>query len=164
MLNAVNGNRRRDYKRVLAELQQQRDELQSQVSALEQHRKTLEQTDDVMTALCESMMYMHVSSSSSSHDQEHKQQHHEPGQSVAVLQRLGDLLAAEERLLQQLESLPAPPTGRNLDLLRTASVDGQGYPSIAPANDPTAPMREVGLSVVEHAHRWACNTICLHSC
>jgi hypothetical protein len=117
------------HKRALLKLEQRRNAIQVQLDGLEQCRARLQQQNQIVSALCDSILYVHPSQHALAQRQ---QDQHFPD---IFLHRVEELLEAEGTLLERLDSCPLVP---DVELLRAAGVDGQGQPSICPADDPMA--------------------------
>ena len=145
----------------LVELKKQRDVLQQQLEALQQHHTSLQQQHEIVSALCDSLLYIRPPSKGEQQpEQQHgwklweQQQHHQQdamAEDLALQQRVLELFEAEGQLLGRLQGLPDPPAHGQL----AAGCDGQQHPNICPADDPMALMRELlGRSLPERARRW----------
>ena len=145
----------------LGKLEKQRNLLQQQLEALQQHHTSLQQRHEIVSALCDSLLYIRPPSKGDQHPEQHQhdrqlweqQQHHQQdamAEDLALQQRVLELFEAEGQLLGRLQGLPSVP----VELLRAASVDGQGLPTIAPADDPMALFKEMtNRPLYEAAHR-----------
>jgi hypothetical protein len=128
--------RRLTQRQALLKLEQQRDSLVGQVSEQLQRRATLQLQSDIVSALCDSLLYAFADRKHHLPEQ-HQQQQLEQQQDV--LQRVVELLEAEGQLLSGLQGLPSVQH----ELLQAAGIDNTGQPTIAPADDPTALFKDL---------------------
>lgn len=129
--------RRVTQRQALLKLEQKRDSLVGQVSDELKRRSALQQQSEIVSALCDSLLY--VLADSKHYLPEQQQQQLLERQQDVMLQRVVELLEAEGQLLDRLQGLPSVQQ----ELLQAAGVDNTGQPTIAPPDDPMALFKDL---------------------
>jgi hypothetical protein len=142
--------RRISKRQALLKVEQQRDSLIEQVTDELKRREQLQQHTEILSALCDSLLYVLPGRQ---HQLLQQQKFQLQQQQDGVLQRVMELLEAEGRFLARLQGLPAVQH----ELLQAAGVDNTGQPTIAPPEDPMALFKEVtSRPPAANASRWVC--------
>jgi len=141
--------RRSAEKQTLLKLEKQRDALICQLQGLSATHELLSQRSEIVSSLCESLLFVLPSKQHQTQQAARHQQ--EQGAPPAGLQRMLQLLEAEEGLLGGLQGLPVTYQS---SLLQSAAFDSLGQPTAAPAGDPMALLKDfASRPLAENASR-----------